>query len=616
VGNVQFAATGGTLRFDAATSQLGGIISGAIPGDNFDVRFHAFAAGDKVVWQQNGPNGTLALKSSDGSVIESLNLHGFYLPSMFTAASDGQNGTLIGVQQVGHVIPPPQFPPDTFSTTLTSGQILTVNAGGKSGNVTVGPGATEIVNKGGSSDNTTINTDGINGQGVEAVTGGTVNITNINGGKVEFFGTTATGQTNLFLPGSELYAFDGSVIKSNPSEDTKIQNGTLFLDATSTVQKLEFANTSGISHAAGVAVENPASLGTVVGLSLGDFIQFGGVSDISPNMHVKSFDLNTNTITYNNNQQAHLNLSGLPSGTKFDLTQGTSHGHDISTLTVVKALLGATPGEAATIASDALAITRTELPLDQASSVADSINAGTQTEAQYVASLLSQTADTTIPAVAVEASMYNAVGSSAEITTLVTQMLPSQIDNATQLGLNPQVYACEVLGLAFAFADENGGQAFANNFGPSNPAMPATPLGDQAFAGQAAVAIFGAAETAITVVAILAWVNNWEAFYTAHGIPGVANATANQIDLAARGAAWGDAVGVALANNLGPLLGQVTSFLEDAAQGTAVYLASLANQPAPAPLKGADSATGSAGAVQLTGVPATPSDPMLAAHHL
>ncbi len=79
--------------------------------------------------------------------------------------------------------------------------------------------------------------------------------------------------------------------------------------------------------------------------------------------------------------------------------------------------------------------------------------------------------------------------------------------------------------------------------------MPATPAGDASFAAAAANAIFGSAATA---PAILGWVTNWVTFYTANGIPGVPDATAAQIDLAARGAAWGDAVGVALANNLGP----------------------------------------------------------------
>jgi hypothetical protein len=53
------------------------------------------------------------------------------------------------------------------------------------------------------------------------------------------------------------------------------------------------------------------------------------------------------------------------------------------------------------------------------------------------------------------------------------------------------------------------------------------------------------------------------------GFPGIVNATADQVDLAARGAAWGDAVGVALANNLEPLKTQTTNFLMDAAQGIA-----------------------------------------------
>ncbi len=111
-------------------------------------------------------------------------------------------------------------------------------------------------------------------------------------------------------------------------------------------------------------------------------------------------------------------------------------------------------------------------------------------------------AHTSIPAVAVEGSMYNAVGSAAEITKLVTEFLPAQVANAINNGFNPQVYACESLGLAFAFGNENGGMAFATNFGPSNAAMPATTAGDAAFAAAAASAIFGSAATANTPGAI------------------------------------------------------------------------------------------------------------------
>jgi hypothetical protein len=249
------------------------------------------------------------------------------------------------------------------------------------------------------------------------------------------------------------------------------------------------------------------------------------------------------------------------------------------------------------IQKDYLAITRTALSIEQATSVASAIDAGTQTETKYVSGLLSQVESTTIPAVAVEASMYGVTGTSAEITKLVTQFLPGQIANATHYGFNPLVYASEALGLTFAFGDENGGTAFAGKCGPST-AMPNSAAGDAAFAAAAAKAIFGDAATANTPGAILAWETSWKAFFSSHGIAGNAHPTADQIDLAARGAAWRDAVGTALANDLGPLHGQVINFLDDAAQGTAVYSASLAGQPAHAPFQGATLA----GGVQLVGV--------------
>jgi len=49
----------------------------------------------------------------------------------------------------------------------------------------------------------------------------------------------------------------------------------------------------------------------------------------------------------------------------------------------------------------------------------------------------------------------------------------------------------------------------------------------------------------------------------------------------------------------GPLNGQVLNFLKDAAQGTAVYSASLASQPGHASFQGG----GATALVQLAGVP-------------
>jgi hypothetical protein len=257
----------------------------------------------------------------------------------------------------------------------------------------------------------------------------------------------------------------------------------------------------------------------------------------------------------------------------------------------------------ATIQNDYLAITRTALFLDQATTAANAINAGTTTETQYVNSLLSQVADTAIPAVAVEASMYGAVGSSVEVTLLTTQFLPAQVALALQNGFNPLVFASEVLGVVFASSNETGSTAFATAFGPTHAGMPNSVAGDDAFAAAAVSAIFGSASTSNLVSAMESYIFNWKTFFTNNGLHG----NADQVDLAARGTAWGDLVGVALANpSLSPLSAQAINFLEDAAQGTAIYSASLSSQPNHAPFQGAATASvaTTASHVQLTGVAA------------
>jgi hypothetical protein len=133
--------------------------------------------------------------------------------------------------------------------------------------------------------------------------------------------------------------------------------------------------------------------------------------------------------------------------------------------------------------------------------------------------------------------------------------------------------------------------------------MPNTADGDAAFASAASQKIFGSAALQHTPDAIAGFVANWQAFYTANGVPGILNPTTDQIDLFARGAAWGDAVGVALANNLGQLPVLTINFLKDAAQGTAIYSASLAAQPTPAPFEGSTSSAAAASPVELTGIP-------------
>lgn len=78
--------------------------------------------------------------------------------------------------------------------------------------------------------------------------------------------------------------------------------------------------------------------------------------------------------------------------------------------------------------------------------------------------------------------MYGHTGTSAEVTKFITEFLPAQIANAIRNGYDLVVYACEALGLAFAFGDEIGGTAFATRFGPVNADLPNSAAGDAALA--------------------------------------------------------------------------------------------------------------------------------------
>lgn len=147
-----------------------------------------------------------------------------------------------------------------------------------------------------------------------------------------------------------------------------------------------------------------------------------------------------------------------------------------------------------------------------------------------------------LPAVGVELSMYGAPGSATEIAKLQNQFLPPQIAVAHQIGVNAAVFASETIGLALSEVNEVGSTAFADRFGPAA-------MTDAEFVPAAVNAIFGAAATANLDVAMAGFLQNWEHFYSTFGAPG-GEAPA----LAARGAAWGDAVGVALVGDVGPLV--------------------------------------------------------------
>jgi hypothetical protein len=475
---------------------------------------------------------------------------------------------------------------------LTAGDTLIVNFGGTSIDEVLN-GAAERVEQGGTSFRTTVNNDGellfnggtailttVNAGGFAQVTGGTIDQTTINQGDVVLLNHSTAANTQLnFLSQaalSQLEVKEGSTAINTFIDAVSAVN----VDATSTLDTVTFLHSRNDVFAT-VAVENPLSLtGSINNLDVMDFLQFGGLApghDVIVHSFQLSQDHSVLTITYNNNQNATYHLTGMAPHTTLKLSVGMENGSIFSQLEPVLS--------PSAIQDDYLAITRTSLSPDQATPILNAIDAGTQTETQYVSDLLSQVSNTTVPAVAVEGSMYLSVGTSAEITSLATQFLPSQVVFATQHGLNAEVYASEAMGLALASINETGSTAFATNFGPANAAMPNSTAGDLAFATAAAAAIFGSASTANLINVMDAWVTNWKAFYTGNGLPGIANPTAAQIDLAARGAAWGDAVGAALDNNLGPLKGLATNVLMDAAEGIAGYSMSLVGQPAHQPFQ-------------------------------
>jgi hypothetical protein len=126
--------------------------------------------------------------------------------------------------------------------------------------------------------------------------------------------------------------------------------------------------------------------------------------------------------------------------------------------------------------------------------------------------------------------------------------------------------------------------------------MPNTAAGDSAAATAIANSVFGSSVTPNLINFTANQLAFFKDFYT-HNNFGIANPTAAQIDQAARAVALGTDVGVALENQVGPLYGQVVNFLDDAAQGTAIYSASLSSQPNHLPFQASTAAS-----VQLVGV--------------
>jgi hypothetical protein len=113
---VQLHGTGNTLRLDTGTSQVAAGISGAVVGDNFDLAFQPFAAGDHAAWTQtSGSGGALSLLDGSNATLATLSLSGQYTSANFAAASDGHGGTLV------EVVTPPPAPGTTVDMIMSRG---------------------------------------------------------------------------------------------------------------------------------------------------------------------------------------------------------------------------------------------------------------------------------------------------------------------------------------------------------------------------------------------------------------------------------------------------------------------------------------------------------------
>jgi hypothetical protein len=190
------------------------------------------------------------------------------------------------------------------------------------------------------------------------------------------------------------------------------------------------------------------------------------------------------------------------------------------------------------------------------------ITAGTETVAQYANALMVQANPSSQVVAGIVATMDGVTPTSAALTAS-TAAMATYVNYAATHPVIPIVYEAEAFGLAYGEASAT----FAANFGPSNAALPNTVAGDNAFAIAAVNAIFGAAATTNLSNQMIQWVHNWTAFYTANpAASGFGSAaTAAQIDLAARAAAFGDGLGVAI-DPVGIIQSQVINFLNQAAE--------------------------------------------------
>jgi hypothetical protein len=127
-----------------------------------------------------------------------------------------------------------------------------------------------------------------------------------------------------------------------------------------------------------------------------------------------------------------------------------------------------------------------------------------------------------------------------------------QFTYGQQIGvMDPEVYAYQALGAALA----STASQFQSTFGPSNPSYPNSATGDAAFATDAYAHVFGHPGSPAQVQQFVNQLHFFEALYTAAGTFG----SATGIDLLARGAIYGQMLGIDAELNQVPIIGSTAA---------------------------------------------------------
>lgn len=215
------------------------------------------------------------------------------------------------------------------------------------------------------------------------------------------------------------------------------------------------------------------------------------------------------------------------------------------------------PVTAADILFDQNAILRTS---NQASadSVAAQINAGTLTEQAYLTSLVTQSFNTSMPSTIVYNQMYGIAMSTSKEFDILAAFSANQLNFGTKIGVqDATVYVYEALGQALASGNDTGLTTFANTFGPA--AIP----NDTTFVQTAYQDVFGQLGGAAQIQHFVNQVNFFKTIYTQN--PPAGATTPDAIDLLARGAVYGQMLGVAVQNGFGNYVANSAAFLQDLA---------------------------------------------------